>query len=187
MESDLCCPAALEQGPPGVCRCLGGNCPPPSPFGYLWIISSVGVPLCAHCPSFVLGIFFWLVQVLRVTVWEFIYEPVCFVVPGKCCFLKLICDPHRSDFLPPRLSEGCDTDTPKAPLSAHHPAVGWCAGLWWEHVSVMRNHFSSCSLGSLQRDISKRPVCDLCSLSNLTVSYNNKILTVSYKICPLVQ
>lgn len=128
------------------------------------------VGLCAHCPSFVLGISFWLVQALRVTVWEFIYEPVCSVVSGKCCFLKLMCDPYRSYFLPPRLSsqipkswmEGCD----RTPLRL-------IIRLWvmyWSMVravSVMRNHFSSCSLGKLQWDISTGPVTCIASAISL--------------------
>lgn len=134
-------------------------------------------------PPLCWGFFFWLVQVLRVTVWEFIYEPVCSVVPGKCYFLKLVCDPYCSYFLPPRVSsqipkswmEGCDTDTPKAPTLA---SSSGCGLMYWSMVRTCVCHEESflviflrqTTVGHFHR------ACDLCSLSNLTVSYNNNLL-----------
>lgn len=117
-------------------------------------------------------------QVLRVTVWEFIYELVCSVVSGKCCFLKLICHPYRSYFMPPRLSsqipkswmEGCD----RTPLRL----IIRLSVMYWSMVracvcheeSFLTMYLRQTTVGHFHR------ACDVCSLSNLTVSYNNNLL-----------
>lgn len=137
-------------------------------------------------PPLCWGFFFWLVQVLRVTVWEFIYEPVRSAVPGKCCFLKLICDPHCSSFLPPRPSEGCDTDTPKAPTLGSSSGCGlMCCSMVtacvWHEESFLVMLLRQTTVGHFHR------ASGLCSLSSLTVSYNNHLPTVSYKVWPLAQ
>ena len=136
------------------------------------------VGLCAHCPSFVLEISFRLVQVSHVTVWEFIYELVCSVVSGKCCFLKLICDPYRSYFLPPRLSsqipksrmEGCDRILLRLMIRL------WV--MYWSMVRACVCHEESFLVMFLRQTTVGHfhRACDPCSLSNLTVSYNNKLL-----------